>query len=257
MSKLSVVIIAKDEEMNLPRCLESVKWADEIVLIDHHSTDKTATIAHEYGAKVISQDWCGFGPAKQRGVDLADSEWILSIDADEVISPELADEIREVVRCSDNVDGYYIPRRTQFLGRWIYHCGWYPDPVLRLFRKTKGSFTTAVVHEQVVVDGKVGRLKRDLLHYSYPSLDVYLTKFNRYTTLAAREAFDRRKHASILEIVFRPLACFIKHYLLKAGFLDGFEGFLVSILSSGYVLVKYAKLRDLRRKSDHMEPPVK
>lgn len=248
MSRLSVVIIAFNEEANIRRCLESVKWADEIVLVDSASTDQTLEIAGEYGVIVHRPDWRGFGPAKREGVAKANGDWILSIDADEEVTPELAKEIRAAVEAEAGLSGFAMPRRTQFLGRWIYHCGWYPDPVLRLFRKADGNFDEAPVHERVVLKGSVGRLKYDLLHYSYPTLDSYFTKFNRYTTLAAEAAFERGRRAGAWDITVRPLACFLKHYFLKRGFLDGLEGLIISVLSSCHVLTKYAKLRDLARR---------
>ncbi len=233
MTKLSVVVITKNEEANLERCLESVSFAEEIVVIDSRSTDRTAEIAALYRARFITVDWAGFGPAKQTGVEQAAGEWILSLDADEVVSPGLAEEIKDVIQDANSVDGYYIPRRTQFLSRWIYHCGWYPDPVLRLFRKEVGNFDSAAVHEKVVLEGKTGRLHNDLLHYSYPTLESYFEKFNRYTTMAAKEGFRNGRRAGFFDITFRPVGTFIKHYITKRGFLDGLEGFILSILSSG------------------------
>jgi glycosyltransferase involved in cell wall biosynthesis len=248
MSKLSVVVITLNEEANLPRCLESVRWVDEIVLVDSSSTDSTLDIAREYGAVVHRPEWRGFGPAKREGVAKATGEWILSIDADEEVSPQLADEIKNALENSGDTSGFFIPRRTQFLGRWIYHCGWYPDPVLRLFRKTDGDFDEEPVHEKVVVRGRTGRLKQDLLHYSYPTLESYFDKFNRYTSMASERAFKEGRTAGTWDIVARPFACFVKHYFIKRGFLDGLEGLIISVLSSCYVLTKYAKLRDLARR---------
>lgn len=245
MAALSVVIIALNEEANLPRCLESVRWADEVVLIDSGSTDRTREIAAGYGAEVIALEWQGFGTAKREGVNRATGPWILSVDADEEVTPELKAEIEAVIADGDGRVGYFIPRRTQFLGRWIYHCGWYPDPVLRLFRKDRGDFDEAVVHERVDVTGEVGRLQCDLLHYSYPTLECYFEKFNRYTTMAAQAAYERGRRAGAFDILVRPTANFIKQYFLKAGFLDGFEGLLISALSSCHVMTKYAKLRHL------------
>ncbi len=253
MNRLSVVIIAMNEEANLPRCLKSVEWADDVVMVDSGSTDRTAEIAREFGARVFDTEWRGFGLVKREAVAHAEGDWILSIDADEVVPPELAAEIRQVIADSNDKVGYYIPRRTQFLGRWIYHCGWYPDPVLRLFRRGRGDFDAAVVHEQVVVSGPVGQLRNDLLHYSYPSLDCYFEKFNRYTTLAAEKALAEGRTAGVWQIVMRPLACFLKHYIFKRGFLDGLEGLVLSVLSACHVLVKYAKLRDLVRKNKTKE----
>ncbi len=246
--KLSVVVITKDEEANIGRCLDSAHWADEIILIDSQSTDRTVEIAQGYGAKVFSPLWHGYGPAKRDGVERATGEWILSIDADEVVSPALADEIRELLAGAPEHAGYCINRRTNFLGRWIKHCGWYPDRVLRLFRRDSGNFDEAVVHEKVVVNGSTGHLKGELLHYSYPTLASYLAKFDVYTTLGAEKAFGQGKRAHWHDIVLRPPVSFIKHYLIHRGFLDGWEGLVVSVMSSTAVFVKYAKLRHLAGK---------
>lgn len=251
MSRLSVVIITLNEGTNIRRCLESVKWADEIVIVDSQSTDRTLEIAGEYGAVIHRPEWRGFGPAKREGVGRATGEWILSIDADEEVTPELADEIKDAIVSSEGIAGYFMPRRTQFLGRWIYHCGWYPDPVLRLFRKSEGNFDSAPVHEKVQLNGKTGRLRQDLLHYSYPTLDSYFDKFNRYTRLAAEKALRDGRSAGAWDILVRPAACFVKHYFIKRGFMDGLEGLIISVLSSCHVLTKYVKLRDMaRRKAD-------
>jgi glycosyltransferase involved in cell wall biosynthesis len=250
MKKLSVVIIARNEEANLPRCLESVRWADEIIVGDSGSADRTVEVARDLGAKVYGYEWCGFGPAKQGAVDKAEGEWILSLDADEEVSPELASEIKAALEERTNIVGYYLPRRTEFLGRWMLHGGWYPDYVLRLFRKSRGAFTSSLVHEAVKVDGPTARLRNDLLHYSYPTLDRYFDKFNRYTTLAANEAFNMGQRVGLIELLLNPNAKFIKQYILKRGFLDGAKGLLLAILSSGYVSIKYAKLRELWRQKE-------
>lgn len=247
MKKLSVVVITRDEEKNIRRCLESVSWADEIIVIDSHSTDRTTTIASDMGARVYSIAWQGFGHAKREGVDKARSDWILSLDADEVVSGELALEIKKVLENDTEYSGYYFTRKANFLGRWIYHCGWYPDPVLRLFLKSKGNFNNALVHEKAVVDGKCGRLKGELLHYSYSTMTGYLDKFNRYTTLGAEKAHSEGKKAGWFDLILKPPASFFKHYIVKQGFRDGWEGFLISILSATAVLVKYAKLREMDR----------
>ncbi|HKK20384.1 MAG TPA: glycosyltransferase family 2 protein [candidate division Zixibacteria bacterium] len=247
MKPVSVVVISRDEERNIGRCLESVGWADDIVLIDSQSQDRTVEIAQEHGARIFSPVWRGYGAAKQEGVRQARCDWILSLDADEVVTPELTEEIKHVLSEEDPASGYYLPRRTQFLGRWIKHCGWYPDHILRLFDRAKGGFTDAVVHEKVVVEGRTGYLKNDLLHYSYPSLEDYFRKYNRYTTLGAEEAYRRGSRAGWFDIVIKPYVAFLKHYIARQGFRDGLEGFLVSILSSSAVMVKYAKLREIQR----------
>ena len=214
------------------------------------STDMTAELVRQLGGKVVEIDWPGFGPAKQAALDRATGEWILSIDADEEVSPELASEIRRVITDSDNHDGYVMPRKANFLGRWIYHCGWYPDPVLRLFKREKGRFDEAVVHEQVLVSGPVGRLSGELLHHSYPDLETYFRKFNRYTTVGAEELARKGVQSNVTAIVFRPAISFIKHYISKRGFLDGMEGLLISVFSAMAVMVKYAKLRQVNRAAD-------
>jgi glycosyltransferase involved in cell wall biosynthesis len=250
MVRLSVVIITRNEELNLARCLKSVSFADEVVIADSHSTDRTVEIAHQFGASIFEIDWPGFGPAKQAALDRATGDWVLSIDADEEVSSSLAEEIRAVVSDGAGRAGYLIPRRANFLGRWIKHCGWYPDPLLRLFQRTSGRFDQAVVHERVIVDGPVGRLKSELLHYSYPDLETYFEKSNRYTTVGAAELARAGVQASASDIVIRPVIAFIKHYISKLGFLDGLEGFLVSVFSAQAVMVKYAKLRRLNRRAD-------
>ncbi len=243
--KLSVVIITRNEEANIGRCLDSVRFADEWIVIDSQSTDATCEIAQEKGARVCECDWEGYGPAKREGVARAEGEWVLALDADEVVSAPLAAQIRQVVNGTEGPVGYRFPRKTHFLSRWILHCGWYPDYQLRLFRRDRGNFTDDVVHEYVEVDGEVGMLTGDLLHYSDPNLEHYLEKFNRYTTIGAQEAFAAGRRASTSDIVVRPVVSFLKHYVSKQGFRDGMEGFILSALSSMAVLVKYSKLRHL------------
>lgn len=247
MTKLSVTIITRNEEHNLPRALESVRWADEVIVLDSHSTDRTADIACQFGAKVFQCEWPGFGAAKQAAANYATNDWVLSLDADEAVTPELAQEMQNAITNSDGAVGFYIPRRTNFLGRWIKHCGWYPDYVLRLFRKPFGRFDEAIVHERVLLDGPTGCLHGELLHYSYPNLELYFSKMNRYTSLGAEEAFQQGKRAGMFDLAARPCVTFIKHYVSKRGFLDGTEGFLLSALSAMAVMTKYAKLRQLQR----------
>ena len=248
MNRLSVVIITKNEEKNIRRCLESVKWADEIIIVDSQSEDRTLEIAQEFNAKIYSPEWRGYGPAKQDGVKHASYDWILSVDADEEVTSDLTQEIQSVLSSDNTKAGYYMPRKTNFLGKWINHSNWYPDYVLRLFNKQHGGFNDNVVHEAVEINGEIAYLKNDLLHYSYPHLDEYFRKFNIYTLMGAEELLKRGKKAGFFEICVKPTAAFIKHYFIKKGFLDGLEGFLISFLSAVAVMVKYAKLRELIRK---------
>lgn len=252
MISISVVIITKNEEKNIARCLESVKWADEIVIIDSQSQDKTIEIAEKYNAKIYSPLWKGYGPAKKDGVYKASNDWIFSIDADEEVSTKLEHEIKTIISNHDNKTfGYYIPRLTNFLGRWIRYCGWYPDYVLRLFNKKYGNFNDAVIHESVQLNGPKAYLKNDLLHYSYPDLKEYFRKFNLYTTVGAEELFKKGKKSGFANICLRPIVAFIKQYIVKLGFLDGMEGFLVCYFSAKAVMVKYAKLRDLNKRNQN------
>lgn len=246
---LSVVIITKNEERNIARCLRSVSWADEIVVLDNGSSDSTVKIAREHGACISTSEWRGFGPAKRAGVELAAGPWVLSIDADEEVSPQLAQDIQKAVRDGSEYAGFAFPRRTNFLGRWIRHCGWYPDYQLRLFRKGAGDFDDAIVHERVVLNGPEGRLQGELLHYSDPDLEHYLEKFNRYTTLGARKAFRQGRRTRWFDLTFRPLASLFSHYVTRQGFRDGTEGLILSVLSATAVFVKYAKLRHMTRVS--------
>lgn len=249
MARVSAVIITKDEQANIRRCLDSVAWADEIVVVDSGSTDDTRQIATEKGALVYEVDWEGYGLTKAFGVDKADGEWVFSIDADEEVSPDLCNEIRALLSGDPVHAGYDMPRLTRFLGRWIRHAGWYPDRVLRLFRKDRGNFNGAVVHEKVALDGTIGHLDSDLLHWCYPTLDHYLTKSNQYTTLGAQQAFRNGRRAGWFDLTLRPAASFVSHYVVRQGFRDGWEGFLVSSLSAMAVLSKYAKLRTLQKEA--------
>lgn len=254
--KLSVVIITKNEEHNIRRCLESVKWADEIILIDSKSTDKTVEIAVEYGAKIFTIEWKGYGPAKQEGVNNASGEWILSIDADEEVTPELAVEIKKCLAADEGFDGYLINRHTNFMGKWINHCGWYPNYLLRLFRQGTGNFNDAVIHEKVEISGKTRELKSELLHYSYSNLEDYLERLNQYSTIGAEVALKSGKKAGNFDIVFRPIISFIDHFLTHQGFQDGIEGFIISAMSSMAVMAKYVKLRHLQKKVIRSEKNV-
>jgi len=248
MGTLSVVTIALNEERNIAECLASVHWADELIVVDSGSTDRTMELARQYTSKVLSVEWKGYGATKNYALDQAAGDWVLWLDADERVTPPLADEIKQVIAGNGETSGYSVARRAYFLGRWIKHCGWYPSRVTRLFRRTQGRFSENRVHEQLIVHGSVGALQNDLMHYTDPDLQHYFTKFNRYTSLAAEDMAASGKRFSLPDLLFRPSFLFVKMYFLRLGFLDGIHGFILSVVSAGYVFVKYAKLWELQRK---------
>jgi len=241
---VSVAIITVNEEANIRRTLESVRWADEIVIIDSGSTDRTCDIAREFGAKVFIEKWKGFAGQKNSAIEKCTSDFVLSLDADEEVTPELAAEIRSELNEKPSV-GYFINRRNMFLGRWIRHGGYYPDPKLRLFARGAARCATRPVHEDIEMiqsDKAVGRLRGDLIHHSYPTLSEYIEHMNRYSSLGADVAVEKgHRGFSIINIVLRPKATFLYNYFLRLGFLDGREGLLLHLYHAVYVSWKYAK----------------
>lgn len=243
-AKLSVTMITLNEEVNIRRTLESVQWADEIVVLDSGSTDRTVEICREFTDKVYHQDWLGFGRQKNAAIDKANGDWILSLDADEPVEPELAAEIREIIGSPGANEGYQVPRKTFFLGKWIRHGGWYPDYNLRLFRKGKGRFEERKVHEAIRVDGLVGHTRNAILHYAYPDLASYLSTINKYSSLAVDVMTEKGispVQTTWLNLVFRPVFTFFLKYFFRLGFLDGKHGLVLNIFHSYYVFAKYAK----------------
>jgi glycosyltransferase involved in cell wall biosynthesis len=241
MPRLSVLIIAKNEEAQIGACLESVRFADERVVVDSGSTDRTVEAARTGGARVVEAVWQGFAGTKDAALREVTSEWVLWLDADERVTPELQEEIRAAVQRSD-VDGFYVARKAIFLGRWIKHCGWYPGYVCRLFRRDKARFTDDLVHESVCLAGPAAYLTHPLMHYTDPSLEHYLDKFNRYTSLAAQQMYNDHRHFRLTDLLGRPIFIFFKMFVLKRGFLDGMQGLVLCVLSACYVFTKYAKL---------------
>lgn len=243
---LSVVIITHNEEDNIKECLESVQWADEVIVVDSDSTDKTEEICGDFGVHFIKEPWKGFAKQKNSAIEKATRDWILSLDADERITPELRDEIATVMESNNPKDGYFIARKNFFLGRWIKRCGWYPDYNLRLFRKGKGLFGIREVHEAVQLNGTAAYLKFPMEHHTYKSLEDFMKRLDRYSTLAAQELFKEKKTYGILHIMFRPIFTFISMYFLRLGFLEGYYGFVLSVLYSFYTFLKYIKLREMQ-----------
>ena len=240
MPRLSAIIITRNEEGQIHECLESIRWVDEIIVVDSGSTDRTVELAQEHATRLIETTWQGYAKTKALALAETTADWVLWIDADERVTPELGAEIRQVIE-GTGVAGYYMARKTIFLGRWIRHCGWYPGHVCRLFKRDCGRFNEAQVHEAVEVDGPVGYLEHPLLHYTDPSLEHYLKKFNIYTSLAAQQLYEKDRRFHLFDL-FRPPFTFVKMYILKLGFLDGIQGLILCVLSSCYVFTKYAKL---------------
>jgi glycosyltransferase involved in cell wall biosynthesis len=245
--KLTVTVITHNEADRLGAALESVAWADEIVVVDSHSTDGTAEIARARGARVDVHAWPGYSAQKNHAAGLATHDWILSLDADERVSPALADEIRRLMTAGPGAPGYRIPRASWYLGRWIRGTDWYPDYQLRLYDRRRGRWNARRVHESVDLDGAPGRLTGDLLHYPYRSISDHLATIDRYTTLAAEQWASEGRRASALEALVYPRLAFFRNYILKGGFRDGGAGLMVSTLNSYYVFLKLAKLWELQR----------
>jgi glycosyltransferase involved in cell wall biosynthesis len=245
-TQLSVIVITKNEEANIADCLESVRWADEIIVVDSQSTDKTIEVAKKYAAKIFIINWNGFSAAKNYAIEKAKNEWIFSIDADERVTTELAKEIQEIVDNQEgNFNAYEVGRKAYFLGKWIRHCGWYPSYVVRFFRKGSGQYNLNRVHERFETSRSIGRLKHDLTHLTDNDLHHYFSKYNVYTSLAAQDLSDIKRRFTIIDIIFKPMFTFLKMYVLRLGFLDGIHGFILCSLSASYVFTKYAKLWEM------------
>ena len=243
---LSVAIITRNEEANLERTLGSVAWADEIVVLDCGSSDRTEEIARKFRARFFVEEWKGFAAQKNSALEKCACDWLLSLDADEALSDELAKEIWELLEGDPPFDGYALPRRNLFLGRWMRFGGFYPDPKLRLFRRGAAEFEARPVHETVHFPGKAGRLKGDMVHNAYPTLSDYIAHMDRYSTLGAERVvstgkWGRQWPAFAANVALNPAATFVYNYFFRLGFLDGREGLLLHLYHSVYVSWKYAK----------------
>ena len=245
---LSVILITKNEAELVGQCLESVKWADEIIVVDSGSTDATVEICQRYTDRVTVTDWPGFGPQKNRALAMATGEWVLSIDADEEVTPALAQEIQDTLQ-APLAQGYTLPRLSSYCGRFMRHSGWWPDPVLRLFKREAGSFTSARVHERVDLEGQVGAMHHTLLHHSFRSLDQVLHKVNHYSLEGALALHAQGRRASLSTAIGHGLWSFIRTYILKRGFLDGREGFILAVSNAEGTYYRYLKLMYLQDKA--------
>lgn len=250
-NQLSVIIITKNEAANILACLESVAWADEIIVVDSGSTDATAEICKNFGTQFYAHDWPGFGAQKNRALGYAANEWVFSIDADERVTPELRAAIEAVLRKDDDAcAAYRIPRLSSYCGRFMRHSGWYPDHIVRLFKRAAARFSDDLVHESVEVHGSIGTLSGRLLHYSYLNLEQTLDKLNNYSTAAAKVQQQRGKQGGLATAVAHGLWSFIRTYFLRAGFLDGREGFMLAVLNAEHSYYRYLKLMLLNEQRD-------
>ena len=248
--RISAVVITHNEETRLPRCLESLSFADEIVVLDSGSTDATRTVARRYGARVHSRAFDDFAAQKNHAAGLARGQWILSIDADEEVTPELGRELQAIARAADTDDrpvAYRLPRMTYYLGRWIRYGGWYPDLKLRFFRNGSGVFQGGPVHEELSVRGPIETLKHELRHYSYRSISDHLERIHRYSSLIALEKFKNGQRSSIPWALGKAVVKFMITYVYRGGFMDGRVGLVIAVLASYYNFLKYIKLWELHR----------
>jgi glycosyltransferase involved in cell wall biosynthesis len=241
--KISATIITFNEQKNIARAIESLRCFDEVVVVDSGSVDRTVEIAARLGARVIEHPWEGFARQKNFAAEQARYDWIFSIDADESLSEALEAEIWQLRKTGPDCDAYTVPRLAQYLGRWILHSGWYPDRKIRLYDRRKGHWTGSYVHESVQVDGTVGHLESNLLHYTCDSLTQHLETMNRYTTLAAEQLVAEKVRIGWRHLLLDPPWTFFRTYILQRGFLDGVEGLAIAYMAALYNFVKYAKAR--------------
>jgi glycosyltransferase involved in cell wall biosynthesis len=243
MMKISATIITFNEERNIARVIESLRCCEEILVLDSGSNDRTVEIAGKLGARVEEASWHGYAAQKNIAAELATHDWILSLDADESLSEALEAEIWHIKKAGAKYQGYTMPRLAQYLGRWILHSGWYPDRKVRLFNRRKARWVGEFVHESVRVDGPVGHLESNLLHFTCSSLSEHLRTMDRYTTLAAQEMVTRGQSLGFTRLLLEPPWTIFRTYVLKLGFLDGIEGLTIAYMAGLYNFVKYAKAR--------------
>lgn len=251
---LTVCIVARNEAANIAECVRSAGFADEVLVLDSGSNDRTAEIARDAGARVEITDWPGYGPQQNRGIDMARGDWVFSLDADERITAELAEEIRAALARAE-YDGYDVPRRSLFLTRFMRHSGWWPDRTRRLVRRDRGRFTTHEIHANLQVDGRVGNLTAPIVHYSYRDLSSVLEKMNRYSSGSARDLHRQGRSGSLGSAIAHGFWAFVRTYVLKLGVLDGAEGFMVAVVNAETSYYKHLKLAEIGRQQAGGSPP--
>jgi len=247
--KLSVTVITRNEAADIGAALASVAWADEIVVVDSESTDQTVAIARQHTERIVVREWPGYVDQKNYAASIASHDWILSLDADERITPPLAGEIRTLLDGTPQAAAFRIPRVTWHLGRWIRSTDWFPDHQLRLYDRRVAQWTGRYVHEAVTVRGAVGTLRGELQHYAYRDISDHLETIDRYTTYAARQMHEAGRRAGLLQIAGHPPLAFLRNYLAHAGIRDGVPGFIISAMNAYYVFLKFAKLWELQHAS--------
>ena len=253
--KISAVVITFNEEANIEAALRSLEGVvSEIIVVDSHSTDLTVKIARRFTTKVFLRKWTNYSDQKNYADGLAEHPWILSLDADERLSPELRGEIRAMAADEPACAGFSMPRRVFYLGRWIRHSGWYPDRKVRLFRRERARWEGAYVHETLVVNGEIRRLEGDLLHFTYRNISEHLARINAFSDLGAQRLYAQRKKCRLDHLLLAPPGRFIKSYILRLGFLDGFAGLVIAVLNAYGIFVRYAKLREIWKKGERIEP---
>ncbi|CAG4915755.1 glycosyltransferase family 2 protein [Paraburkholderia gardini] len=247
---LGVALITHNAAGRLAQCLEALSFADDIVVVDGGSTDDTASIARAHHARVIvATDWPGFGPQKNRAVAALSTDWILSIDADEIVSPELRASIVAAIR-SPSADVYAVDRLSSFCGQWVHHSGWYPDWIPRLFRRNAARFSDDLVHERLVFEPAAARLEGKLLHYSYEDFGTVLRKLDAYSDAGARQRHTAGQRASFGKALARGAWAFVRTYVLRRGFLDGRAGFMIAVFNAETVYYRFLKLDTMNRRRD-------
>ncbi len=241
--KISAAIITLNEERNIARAIESLRCCEEIVVVDSGSTDRTCDIAANLGARVVEHPFAGYASQKNHAASVCENDWVLSIDADEALSESLEAEIWQLKKSQPRHDSYTMPRMAQYLGRWILHSGWYPDRKVRLYDRRQAQWQGDFVHESVKVQGTIGHLEGNLLHFTCDSLSEHLRTMDRYTTLAAEQIVEHKRPVGYRHLVADPLWTFFKTYVIQRGFLDGPEGLAIAYMAAHYTFLKYAKAR--------------
>lgn len=241
--KITATIITLNEERNIARAIESLRSTDEILIVDSGSADRTVELAQKLGARVIEAAWPGYAAQKNWAAEQAANDWILSLDADEALSEALEAEIWNLKKSGPRYDAYTMPRLARYLGRWILHSGWYPDRKVRLYHRARATWVGDFVHESVVVDGRVGHLESNILHFTCDSISEHIKTMDRYTTLAAQEIAARKLPVPLTRLIAAPAWAFLKTYFLQRGFLDGLEGLTIAYMAAFYTFLKYSKAR--------------